>query len=374
MVKALRSVDIDANIATTNDNGTHLLDVPLQQRSEYEQVPVWFFPRFSPKNASIREFAFSQALTAWLWQHISDYDLLHIHAIFSYPSTVAMAIARLQGIPYVVRPLGQLCTWSLQQSTFKKRAYLASIELANLNCSQALHLTSQQEQQEVARLGLKPLSFILPHGLNLPQVIADARPQLRQLLQVPPEEPVILFMSRLHPKKGLDYLIPALGKLRHRHFTFVLAGNGSAEYEAEVEDMLVASGIHDRTYRAGFITGATKDLFLQGADLFALTSHSENFGIAVLEALAAGLPVLTTPGVALADVVQQDRLGYVVELDRAAIATTLQDFLNSLSTAKKKGDRARQLIQEKYTWSRIASNLSQVYTNTLKREPVPAFY
>ncbi|MDZ8188193.1 MAG: glycosyltransferase [Nostoc sp. ChiSLP02] len=367
-VKALRNQGVAAEIATTNDNGNDLLDVPLKQCIEYKQVPIWFFSRFSPQVNFIREFAFSSQLTWWLWQNAGNYDLLHVHAIFSYASTVAMAIARIKNIPYIVRPLGQLCEWSLQQSARKKQIYLQSIERANLNHAQALHLTSQQEQQEVADLGLRVPSFVLPHGLLIPEPVANARHRLRQYLNLPADEPVILFLSRLHPKKGLDYLIKALGKLSDRRFSFVLAGSGTKEYEAEIESLLVKTGIRHRTYLPGFVAGETKNLFIQGSDLFALTSHSENFGVAVLEALAVGVPVLLTPGVALASVVQQNQLGYIAQMDVSAIAEAIDRYLSHPQVGIEMGDRARQLVLENYTWNRIAKNLMDIYTKLLKQE------
>ena len=370
MVKALRDQGIEAEIATTNDNGPNLLDVPIGQCSDYQQVPVWFFPRFSPSFYALREFAFSSQLTTWLWQVIHQYDLLHVHAIFSYSSTAAMAIARLKQVPYIVRPLGQLCEWSLQQSARKKQIYLRLIEQANLNQSQALHLTSDQEQQEVSRLSLNTRSFVLPHGTAQPPTIADARQLLRQHLNVPTDEPIILFLSRLHPKKGLDFLIPALGKVTNYRFTFVIAGSGSREYESEVESLLVSHGIRHRTHMTGFVKGEIKNILMQGADLFTLTSYSENFGVAVLEALAVGLPVLVTRSVALADLVEQQHLGYVAELDVGAIASVIQQALEHPQSAKSMGECARQLVSQSYTWDKVASNLIDIYTKITNTKQV----
>ena len=363
MVKALNRTGIEVEIATTNDDGANLLDVPLGQRSEYKQVPIWFFPRFSPNLHSVREFAFSSDLTAWLWQNIQKYDLLHVHAIFSYPSTVAMGIARHHHVPYIIRPLGQLCEWSLAQSARKKQIYLNLIERANLNGCQSLHFTSVQEQQEAAPLKLVAPGFILPHGLSIAPIIPDARQRLRQHLHLPEDEPIILFLSRLHPKKGLDYLIPALAQLIDRRFTFVLAGAGDPGYEVELKSLIAATNIQDRTHCLGMVTGELKDLLLQGSDLFALTSYSENFGVSVLEALAAGLPALVTPGVALAELVDRQQLGYVPELDVSEIANSIQQALEYPDAATKMGDRARQFVLDNYAWEGIVAKMLAIYSS-----------
>jgi glycosyltransferase involved in cell wall biosynthesis len=285
-----------------------------------------------------------------------------------------MAIARLKKIPYVLSPHGLLCEWSLQQSVRKKQIFLNLIEQANLDSSQAIHFTAEQERQEASCLKIAAPSFVVPLGLALPPLRADAHQRLRQHLQLPEDEFVILFMSRLHPKKGLEFLIQALAQLTPARFTFILAGSGSAEYLATIKSLLAAHQLLERTHLAGFAEGDTKNLFLQGSDLFALTSYSENFGVAVLEAMAAKLPVLLTPGVALASIVQQHQLGWVVEQDVQAIALAIADYLNYPEQGQEIGDRARQLILEKYSWGAIADQMGQAYQNILQKKPLATLY
>jgi glycosyltransferase involved in cell wall biosynthesis len=372
MVHALRDRGIDAEIATTNDDGDELLDVPLGRQTLYDRLPIYFFARFSPPQSALREFAVSGAFTTWLFQNIDRYDAIHVHALFSYTSTVAMAIARFKQIPYLTTPHGLLCEWSLEQSRQKKQTYLKLIERANLDRACAIHVTCQQERDDVLALNFKSLPFILPLALTaVPVPIPDAVSLLRKSLNCPEDEPIILFLSRLHYKKGLDYLIPALGQLRDRRFTFVIAGNGTPAYEAEIQSLVLAAGIADRTRMVGFVDGDRKDLFIQGANLFALTSHSENFGISVLEALVVGTPVLVTPGVGLVSVVREQNLGYVADLDIDAITQALDRCLTDPAGTNAMGARARQFASQYFNWDKISTDLIQVYQAIVNDQPIP---
>ena len=375
LVRSLNRVGDESEIATTNDNGAGLLDVPLGLKTEFGQAPVWFFSRFSPCLPPVREFAYSHALTAWLRRNIDRYDLVHVHALFSYASTTAMAMARRKKIPYLVRPLGLLCEWSLQQSALRKKLYLALIERTNLNSSAALEFTAEQELAEAAPLRLRAPGFVLPFGLDLPPNIPDARQRLRGLIHAPPDEPVLLFLARLHPKKGLHDLLTAAGTLANRRFSIVVAGSGPATYENQVKAQAAEGPLRGRVHFVGFAQGQTKHMLLQGADLFALTSHSESFGIAVLEALAAGLPALVTPGVPLAHMLERFQLGWVAELNTSSIAATLDRALASGddTEAAARRERARTVVAENFTWDRIATRMMAVYQAVRDGQPLPSF-
>ena len=280
LVKALRDCAFDAEIVTTNDNGPDLLDVPLYQRTEYEQAPVWFLPRFSPP---LKEFIFSPALTQWLWRHIPDYDILDNHYLFSYASTCAGAIARQRNIPYTVRTMGQLAPWALAQSQLKKKLYTALIERHNLNRANAIHCTTVEEAKDVRNFGILTPLVTLPLGVDSPSDWPEAKQTLRQVYNIAATTPIILFLSRLHYKKRPDLLLQALGKLATQNYKFhlILAGSGEPTYLKHLKDLSSSLELTSQITWSGFVTGSDKDRLLHGADLFVLPSFSENFGIAV---------------------------------------------------------------------------------------------
>ncbi len=366
MVRELRKQGIEAEIATTNDNGPQRLDVPLNAWINYEQVPVRFFNRWSPRSSSFREFAISASLTRWLGQEIQTYDFVHIHAIFSYPSIMGMAWARTKGVPYFVRPLGSLCHWSLQQGYRKKQLYLQGCRML-LEDSQALHFTSESEYREVQSLALQTKSFVLPLGLNVASPLYQARTLLRQQLKLDSNQPVIAFLSRLHPKKGLEILLTALADLPHRNFTLAIAGSGDSEYCQALKRQVKDLSLQPQVHWLGFLTGAEKQALLEGADLFVLPSHSENFGISVLEAMASGLPVMLSPDVALSDFVQQHHLGWVVPLEPKCWTEALSEALNLAIQSPQHWQRIRAqsriISQQQFGWASISQKLIQHYQN-----------
>lgn len=377
LVKALRDCGVDAEIVTTNDNRFNVLDVPINQLIQYpleenlnQSVPIWFLPRFSPP---MKEFIFSAAMTRWLWQHIHNYDILDNHYLFSYASTCAGAIARRKGIPYTVRTIGQLTPWALAQSRLKKRVYTSLIERRNLNNAAVVHCTSQGEAKDVQKFGIKSPTVTLPLGVNQPVNYPEAKLKLRQKYAIETEKPIVLFLSRLHYVKRPDLLIQALEKLtaEKHEFHLILAGCGESEYINYLKSLVASVGLTACTSFAGFVTGEDKNLLLQGADMFVLPSFSENFGIAIAEAMAVGIPVIITPEIQIAPSIAEAEAGLVVEGEVNALTAAIEKLLTSPKLRQQLGENGKQFVRSNYSWSTIAKNLSSVYSAIIHKKTLP---
>jgi len=370
LVYALRQLGVDAEIVST-DYG---LDVPTHQRVDHEfdrglSVPVWFLPYDPPP---LKEFIFSRAITVWLWQNLANYDVIDNHYLFSYVPSCAAAIARLKGVPYTVRTMGQIAPWALSQSELKKRLYMGLVERRNLEKAAAIHCTTAAEAEDVRLFGLQTPTITLPLGVPIPTVISDSKAQLRQRYGIEKKCPIILFLSRIHYKKQPDLLLRCLKRLKeqHRNCHLLIAGSGDVEYVEGLKALAKGLEIEKQVTFTGFVSGFEKDLLFQGSDIFALPSHSENFGIAVAEALAASLPVVITPGVQISPEIAQAKAGLVVDADVAEVTSAIRQLLDSVELRAGMGDRGVHLTRTRYSWQSIAQQLSSSYEAVVMHEPL----
>lgn len=368
-VKALCECGVDAEIVTTNDNGSTLLDVPLYQRIEYEKVPVWFLPRFV---LPTKEFIFSSALTRWLCQHLHNYDIIHTHYLFSYAPTCAAAIARWQKIPYIVTPYGMLTDWALNYQRIKKQVY-SPLERHNLNRATAIHCATTNESRDVQKFNVQAPTFVIPYGVHLPAHQPEAREKLHRLYKIPDETPVVLFLSRLHYKKRPDLLLHALQRIARQKYDFhlILAGSGEPDYLRYLTNLVSSLGLAERTSMPGFVMGKDKDLLLAGSDIFVLASFSENFGIAVAEAMSHGLPVIVTQGVQIACEITAAQAGLVVEGEVNALHNAIAQLLTYPALRRQLGENGKHLVSRLYSWQAIGFNLKSIYTAIMQKQPLP---
>ena len=364
MVRALRREGVDACILSTNDDVGDTLEVPLEQWILHEGVPCCFVPRIKARQHSLVGFTYSPRYARWLGEHGREFDFIHVHTVFSHPANAAMRIAHELGIPSCVRPLGQLCRWSMRQRGWLKHLQLALMTRRNINRSRFIHCTSRMEAEETGELAFTSPCRVMPHGIDLPPRMDGARMALRQSLGVPDDRKLVVFMSRFHEKKGIDLLLTASAEAREP-FDLVLAGTGDEAYVEKLKQQVAATGLNARVHWRGFVQGDAKWELLQGGDVFALPSHSENFGIVVVEALACGLPVIISDQVALQEEVKQHALGTVVPLEAAALRQALDDLLASDDRQQAMRTRCLATARDFFSWSAAAQRLMTAYTGCL---------
>jgi len=252
--------------------------------------PAWGAPSWHP---TIRRL---------LTRLIAQADVVHIHALFEEIQHQAAKISRKLGRPYVMRPCGGLDPWALARGRFKKRLYLALRLRRDLNGAAAIHYTTAAERRAAEPLGLTAPTIVEPNGIDLSEF--DPLPAKGLFRAKHPEigdRRIVLFLGRIDPKKGLDLLIPAFARARASNTVLVLAGPDNSSYKQKMQHLATREGIANCVFFPGMLYGPERVEALVDADLFVMPSYVENFGISVIEALAAGLPAIVSEKVNVAD-------------------------------------------------------------------------
>lgn len=300
----------------------------------------------------------SRAFLVDVWRRVRSFDVVHVHGLFNLPTTLGARTARLRGVPYVIRTCGMLDPWSLQQRRGLKRAYLALGERGNLAGAARIHVSTEAEADALARLGFRETVALLPQGVEPPDFGTSedgADPEGRRY---------VLFLSRIAEKKGLVPLVRGFARVADAFpdVDLVIAGPDEFRHRAVVEAEAIAAGLGERVRFPGMVSGAAKGTLFRGAEAFALTSWDENFGIVVIEAAHAELPVIVSEDVGLSAAVRRHEAGAVCAVDEASIAGALTRVLSRGKAAYGAGVRA---LADDYRWERRYPPIVAMYRDVV---------
>ncbi len=282
----------------------------------------------------------------------SGAQIIHDTGVWLSTNYAAACVSAELKLPRIVSPRGMLTAWSLRHKSWKKNLAWRLYQCRDLETAQVLHATSRAEAEDFRSAGLTQPVAVIPNGVDLPAL--QPPPQKRELR-------TLLFLSRIHPKKGLLDLVQALAQVRRDGWRVVIAGGDEMNYRAEVAAAIRAYKLESDFQFVGTVDGDAKWNLFRQADIFILPSHSENFGIVVAEALACGVPVIATRGTPWEGLITR-RCGWWSDIGREGLASALREAMILPDDARREmGRRGRAWMEQDFSWTRVAGQMSLVY-------------
>jgi glycosyltransferase involved in cell wall biosynthesis len=301
----------------------------------------------------------------------SGSELIHLHVLWLYPSIASLR----SNLPYITTTHGMLDTWALRNSTLKKKLVAFFYERAALNKASCLHAFTKQEYFDIRNFGLKNPVCILPNGVDIPSDILGLKANKAVWNgTIEDGKKVLLYLGRIHPKKGLTNLIKAWKTVQENNkglWVLAIIGWNQGGYEAELKELSRNLGLEKTVFFLGPQFNKNKDLSFAHADAFILPSFSEGLPMAVLEAWAYTLPVVMTKQCNLPEGFQQNA---AIEIDTSieSIANGLsQLFSSSKNDLQQMGNAGNKLVIEKFNWKTIAREMHKTYKWILEKGQSP---
>jgi glycosyltransferase involved in cell wall biosynthesis len=343
LCKALAARGHDVEVFTTNVDGKGVSDVPVGVATERDGVRVHYFV------STLRRIYYSPAMRKALDARARQTDVVHAHSVFLWPTAAAARAAHAGGVPFVISPRGMLVPELIRKkSRAAKSAWIYLVERRNFARASVIHFTSEREREDARAVAVPvPRAAIIPNGIDIPH-----------LPHTPREGKTILYLGRINWKKGIDRLVDALTRVEGARL--VIAGRDDEGYAATLPR-------HERVTFTGEVGGAEKERLLSTATMLVLPSLSENFGNAVLEAMAYATPVIVTPGVGLAAEVEAAGAGIVTDGAPAALAAAIERLLADQSLRDDMGRRGRAAAESRFGWDRIAEEMEALYASCSNR-------
>lgn len=360
LCKALVNLGHEVTVFTTNVDGRSDSKVPLLVPVKMDGVTLKYFP-----SRIFRRLYYSSPMKDALNNECANFDIIHLHSIFLWPTSMAARIAQRMNIPYVVSPRGMLIKEMIRRKNQAlKLLWITFIEKKTLENASAIHATSSIEEEEIKAFKFKlPPIHIVPNGIHIfdrDRPANNSSPDIKSYVPgLADQDQFVLFLGRLHWKKGLDRLIAAMAFVPK--IKLVITGNDEDNYTPALRRMAREHGVLDRIIFTGALYGEKKNTLLRRAMILAAPSYSENFGNVVLEAMAEGCPVVVTPEVGLSHMIKETGSGVVVNGDPRSLGLCIKDLISNPETLKRMGEIARRMARERFTWHVVSEQMERVY-------------
>ena len=351
LCKAMIRAGADVRVITTDRNGDRRLAVTTDRWTEYEGVTVWY-----AKTAN-GPFLFADSTRAALADALPPADcVINSSTLWMHSGWLAWRAARRLGKPSLNYPRGLLDAWAYNHKRFRKQFYWHAVGKRILRDSAVVVALTDHERRRLRDLRVATRIEVIPNGAEMDA--AETTPNRAWLDATYPAlrgRRYVLFLGRIHQKKGMELLLGAIGDLQARVGTgiaFVIAGPVDAEYQSQWQDLIRTHGLADTLVLPGSVGGPAKAAWLRHADVFVLPSYSEGMPVAVLEALSAGCPVIITEACAVPEVAQA-QAGIVINPNVGELTAALSALLEDESRRALMGVRARALAEASFDWDAI---------------------
>jgi glycosyltransferase involved in cell wall biosynthesis len=353
---ALRASGVDARVATTDDSGRSRNAVEADRWTTWEGVPVFYGSRLG-WNGDL-----SPSLYRCINREVGDVDVVHVTAVYSWPTLSVALASKRSGTPYIVSPRGSLASAALEWRSWKKRLFSCAGGLAALQGASGFHATSEQEAVDVKAAVPGAHVCVVPNGTDVP----DESELLR--LRGAGRDSYTLFLGRLHPHKNPDLLLRAWARVSAKEpsYRLVFAGPDVAGLRAPLRELAGELGCSQRVDFAGPVDGDAKAALLARAKVVVLPSKSENFGNALAEALAHGTPVIATRGTPWSELGPR-RCGWWVDADEESLASAIrQALVLDEQDRTEMGSRGRAWMAEAFSWQSVAQRMATFYAQVIE--------
>jgi len=353
---ALRASGVDVRAATTDDSGRSRTAVEADRWTTWDGVPVFYGSRIG-WNGDL-----SPSLYRCINREVGDADVVHVTAVYSWPTLSVALASKREGTPYIVSPRGSLAPAALVWRSWKKRLFNCAGGLAALQRASGFHATSEGEAADVRATVPRAHVCVVPNGTDVP----DESELLR--LRAAGRDSYTLFLGRLHPHKNPDLLLRAWAKASAAEASnqLVFAGPDVAGLGASLKRLARDRGCSERVHFAGPVEGEAKASLLARAKTVVLPSKSENFGNAVAEALAHGTPVVATRGTPWSELGPR-RCGWWVDADEESLASAIrQALVLDEHESTEMGNRGRAWMAASFSWDSVAQKMATFYEQVLR--------